>query len=44
MSSLTTVALEDESIDKTIINSNNTITAKLTSLCLTKYIMYILEK
>ena len=43
MSSLTAVGLEDESVDKTIIDSNKT-TRNLMSLCLTKYILYILEK
>ena len=38
MSSLTAVALEDESVDKTIIDISKTITGKLISLRLTKYI------
>ena len=36
MSSLIAVALEDESVDKTIIDNSKTITGKLISLCLTK--------
>ena len=38
------VGLEDESVCKTIIDSNNAITGKLMSLCLGKYITYTLEK
>ena len=44
MSSFTPVGLEDESVEKPIIDSRKTITGKLMSLCLTKYIMYTLEK
>ena len=39
MSSLTAVALEDKSVDKNINDISKTITGKLISLCLTKYIL-----
>ena len=42
--SFTAVGLEDENVDKTIIDSSKTITSKLMSLCLAKYIIYTLEK
>ena len=42
--SLITVTLEDESINKTIIDSSKTITGKLMLLCLAKQIIYTLEK
>ena len=39
--SLITVTLEDESINKTIIDNSKTITGKLMLLCLAKQIIYI---
>ena len=42
--SLITVTLEDESINKTIIDNSKTITGKLMLLCLAKQIIYTLEK
>ena len=41
---LTAVAVKDESVTESIINSDNTITGKLMQLCLAKCIMYILYK
>ena len=36
---MSSLIVEDESVDKTIIDSSKTITGKLISLCLTKYVL-----